>query len=79
MGKIYFKQSIDSWLYWHTNADNKHLTLRLAGKPSFLLERYIEKYGEKEWQLKYQELLVMLKEIWDTWMSPFVLYINDIK
>lgn len=79
MSKIYFKQSTTSWLFWHTNLDDKHLTLRFAGKPSFLLEKYVEKYWEEDWQKRYQELLLLLKEVGDEWMSPFVLYSNNIK
>ena len=78
MSKTYFKQSLTNWLYWYTNLGDKHLTLRFAGKPSFLLERYIKKYGTEEWQARYQECLELLNEIWDNWKSPFVLYSNDL-
>jgi hypothetical protein len=78
MQKKYFKQSIKNWLHWHLNLDDKHLSLRLAGNPSFLIEKYESKYWVEEWQNKYRELLIMLKEIWDDNKSPFVLYINEL-
>jgi len=76
--KIYFKQSVVSWLYWYTNLGDKHLTLRFAGKPSFLLEQYIEKHWLEEWRARYKELLELLKNIGDNGKSPFVLYHNDL-
>lgn len=78
MSKTYFKQSVVDWLYWYTNLGNKHLTLRFAGKPSFLLEQYIEKYWTDEWRARYKELLELLKGVWDNGKSPFVLYHNDL-
>lgn len=75
--KVYFNQSIKNGLHWHCNIWDKHISLRLAGKPAFLLEKYIAKYWDREWQIKYNELLVFLKEIGDSNFSPFVAYINN--
>jgi hypothetical protein len=75
--KVYLKQSIKNWLHWHTDVWDKHISLRLAGKPAFMLEKYIEKYWEDEWQKRYRELLIMLKEIGDNNRSAFVIYINN--
>ncbi len=74
--KKYFKQSINNWLHWHTTVWDKHISMRFAWKPSFLLEQFKNKYGEDEWQIRYRDLLLMLKNIWDSNKSPFVIYIN---
>lgn len=76
--KSYFKQNITDGLYWYMNLWDKHLTLRFAGKPSFLLEKLVDKHWEREWQVRYLEILELLKEVWDDWKSPFVLYTNDL-
>lgn len=78
MSKVYFKTSLTNGLYWHTNIEDKHLTLRFAGKPSFLLEEYVKKHWTEEWQNRYQELLELLKDVGDDWKSPFVLYVNNL-
>ena len=75
--KVYMRQSIRNWLHWSADIWDKHLSMRLAGKPAFLLEKYINKYWEQEWQNRYREFLIMLKEIWDSNFSAFVLYVND--
>lgn len=77
--KLYFKQSVKNWLHWYTAMWDKHLTLRLAGKPSFILERLTNEYGKDEAQKRYADLLLLLKEIGDDWFSPFVIYINNRK
>ncbi len=79
MQKIYLNQSIKDWLHWFWNIWDKHISMRLAWKPAFLLEQYTKKYWEKEWKEKYKELLLMLKDIWDNNMSAFVIYISDRK
>lgn len=76
--KAYFKQSTNWGLYWYSNVGDKHLTLRFAGNPSFMLEQYIEKHWVEEWQKRYFELLELLKWVWDNWKSPFVLYYNNL-
>jgi hypothetical protein len=76
--KIYFKQSLVNWLYWYTDLMDKHLTLRFSGKPSFLLEKFIKKHWTMEGQIRYQEVLELLNEVWDDWKSPFVLYVNQL-
>lgn len=76
--KIYSKQTLKGWLHWFFNTDDSHITMRLAWNPSLLLEQYRTLYKE-EWDTKYLELLKMLQNIWDKWLSPFVFYINDIK
>lgn len=78
MQKKYFKQSIKGWLHWYADIEWSHITLRLAGNPSFILEKYKNKYWDKEWQDKYRELLLILKDIGDNNKSPFVSYVNDI-
>lgn len=78
MQKKYFKQSIKNWLHWYTSVEDKHITLRFAWNPSFVIEKYKEKYWEEEGQNRYRELLMILKDIWDNNKSPFVLYINEI-
>lgn len=75
--KVYMRQSIRNWLHWSADIWDKHLSMRFAGKPAFLLEKYVKKYWEKEWQNRYRELLLMFKEIWDSNFSAFVLYVND--
>lgn len=74
--KIYSKQTMKWWLHWFFDVWDLHITMRLAGKPAMLLEKYRILYG-KDWDAKYAELLNMLKEIWDNWKSPFVFYINE--
>lgn len=76
--KTYFKTGMNSGLFWHTTLGDKHLTLRFAWRPSFLLEKYIDKHGLEEWQSRYQEMLELLKEVWDNWKSPFVIYSNEL-
>ncbi len=75
--KSYFKQSLANGLYWFLNVGWQHFTLRFAGKPSFLLEKLIEKHGKEQWQIRYHEMLELLKSVWDDGRSPFVLYINE--
>lgn len=77
--KIYSKQTLSWWLHWFFDLDDKHITMRLAGNPAFLLEKYQNRYWEVEWTLRFKELLEIIDEIgWDK-KSPFVFYINDIK
>lgn len=77
--KVYLKQSIKDWLHWFWDIWDKHISLRLSWKPSFLLEQYKKKHWDKEWEARYRELLLMLKDIWDNNKSPFVVYINKRK
>lgn len=76
--KIYSKQTSKSGLHWFFDTEDKHITMRLAGKPSLLLEEYRVKYWE-EWNARYIELLEMFQSIWVKGKSPFVFYINDKK
>lgn len=76
--KIYSKQTLKGWLHWYFDTEDKHITMRLAGKPSLLLESFRKKYW-KEWDNKYIELLEIFKEIGDTGLSPFVYYVNEKK
>ena len=76
--KTYFKQSVTNWLYWYTSLWDKHLTLRFSGNPSFLLEKFVNKHWVEQWQARYREVLELLKEVWDNWKSPFVLYSNEL-
>ena len=76
--KIYSKQTLKDWLHWYIDTEHEHITMRLAWKPSLLLEKFRDKY-DKEWDKKYIELLVMLEEIGKSWLSPFVFYISELK
>lgn len=76
--KIYSKQSINNGLHWYIDTNDSHITMRLAGNPSLLLEEYRILYGE-DGDKKYLELLEMLKAVWDKGKSPFVYYINPKK
>lgn len=77
--KIYSKQTKVWWLHWFFDVENYHITMRLAGKPAFLLERFVKVYWKEEWQSRYLELLSMLDWLWEEGKSPFVLYINNKK
>jgi len=74
--KYYFKFKEDSGGgLWYI--PQLKIWMRLAGKPKFLLKKYVEKYW-KEWGPKlYQELLDMFSEIHSEWYSPFVLYYKE--
>ena len=76
--KLYSKQTTQDWLHWYIDTDDLHITMRLAWKPSLLLEEYRLLYGE-DGDKKYLELLEMLKWVWDKGKSPFVFYLNPKK
>lgn len=78
--KTYSKQTLKGWLHWFFDTNDQHITMRLAGNPSMLLEEYRKMYWDKwEWDEKYLEMLEMLQNIWERWKSPFVFYFNDKK
>jgi len=74
--KIYSKQTLVNWLHWFFDLEDKHLTLRLAGNPSILLD-YYRKESWVEWEAEYIKLLGILDKIWNDWLSPFVMYVNE--
>lgn len=74
--KIYSKSTLTNGLHWWLDIGNQHITMRLAWKPSFLLEQYRLKYWE-EWDKKYLELLEMLHSVEEDGKSPFVFYVRD--
>ena len=76
--KTYSKQSMKTGLHWWFDTDTEHITMRMAWKPSLVLEEYRKIYEER-WDEKYLELLSILKTIWDKWLSPFVFYSNELK
>ena len=77
--KIYSKQTLTGWLHWFFDIEDKHITMRLAGKPALLLEKAQEMYWDKEGTQKFKEFLSLLDLIGQDGKSPFVFYINDKK
>jgi hypothetical protein len=76
--KVYSMQTLKGGLHWFFDIGKLHLTMRLAGNPSLVLEYYIKKYWEKG-KIRYLEMLEILKQVWDEWKSPFVMYVNERK
>ena len=76
--KIYVESSMNNWIHWYFD-DEHHYTIRLAGKPSLLLEEFIKEYWEEEWYKSYRDLLIFLNRITEKGKSPFVIYKNNLK
>jgi len=76
--KIYVNTSDNWWVHWYFN-DVYHYTIRLAGKPSLLLEEFVNEYWQEDWPKRYRDLLLFFKRIEEKGKSPFVIYKNDLK